>query len=278
MSQKIINMQLNLKLQSNRSQLPIIDETVMWPYLAKELECIPTPQIELFSGIKWGYYSQLFTPAYWKAQYLMHNQDNNFSINYRLGENILEEVVACLLGGFGLKSEIGLAAFDRLKKRGQIKKGASFDTICQSLKEPFSNKQKKVHYRFPNQKAKFISEFLNRDDLNSIPYYCDLTFREWLISVNGIGPKTASWITRNFLNSENVAIIDVHIHRACKLMGLISNHLDIQKDYFILEKIFLDFCKKLEVQPSKMDALMWLQMKESNKVALKAINNNRKKQ
>lgn len=266
-------MQLKIKLESRPTNLVTIDETMIWAELNEQMENLPTPSEELSPGVKWGYYGQMFTPAYWKVQYIMHNYDGNFSVNYRLGNDILEEVVACLLGGFGLKSEIGLAAFDRLRKRQQIRKGVSLSTINQSLKEPFIINKKKVHYRFPNQKAKFISEFLNRKDLNDLPMDEDIALRDWLLSINGIGPKTASWITRNYLDSENVAIIDIHIFRACLVMGIFSEKFDVQKDYFKLEQIFLQFCRELEVQPSKMDALMWLQMKESNRTALKLVNN-----
>ena len=229
------------------------------------------PTQEVLPGICWGYYGKLFTPAYWKIQYLMHSQNDSFSIQYKLGNNILEEVVACLLGGFGLKAETGLAAFDRMVNRNLIKEGIDYQPIFSSLEEPFSIAGKKVRYRFPNQKAKFIFQFLNRTDLKQIPLSNDLTFRKWLMSVNGIGPKTASWITRNYLNSENVAIIDIHIFRAGLIAGIFSEKLDVQKDYFKLEQIFIDFCKAIQVQPSKMDALMWLQMKESNRIAINAI-------
>lgn len=266
-------MQLNLQLDSDNTESIIIDETSQWNYLSEQLGFLPEPEKELLPGIKWGYSSQLYTPAYWKIQYLMYDIGENFDIKYRLGDNLLEEIVACLLGGFGLKSEIGLVAFKRLKKRNQIQSGIDYCTINDSLTEPFDLKGKKVKYRFPNQKAKFISELLNRSDLNAIPIDSDLKLRNWLVTINGIGPKTASWITRNYLGSENVAIIDIHIFRACVVMGLYNVKHSIQKDYDKLEQLFLYFCKKLEVQPSKLDALMWLQMKESNTNAIRLYNN-----
>lgn len=265
-------MQLSLKLNTQPHTASIIDETMLWKDLNKQIESFPTPNKEILPGIKWGCFSQLFTPAYWKLQYLMHNQNGDFIINFKLGENILEEVIACLLGGFGLKSEVGLAAFDRLKTRDLIKANTPFSTILDSLNEPFKIQNKSIHYRFPNQKSKFISEFLSRHDLQSIPLDNDIELRNWLLSISGIGPKTASWITRNYLGSERVAIIDIHIFRAFLVMGLFSKNYDIQRDYFKLEEIFLHFCKELKVQPSKMDALMWLQMKGFNRVALKAVN------
>ena len=264
-------MQLNIPLKSKSNKRKVIDETILWNDLNQRIDEFPQPNQEVFPGIRWGCYSQLFTPAYWKVQYLMHNNHGHFAINYRLGENIYEEVVACLLGGFGLKSETGLAAFNRLKKRQLIRANIPQSSILSALKEPFILNSKKIHYRFPNQKSKYITQFLNRHDIEQIPLYNDIELRNWLLTLNGIGPKTASWITRNFLGSEKVAIIDIHIFRAFNVMGLYSEKFDIQRDYLTLEEIFLDFCRAIDVQPSKMDALMWLQMKESNRVALKAL-------
>lgn len=234
---------------------------------------MPGPNQELLPGIKWGSSSQIYTPAYWKLQYLMHTQGDSFHITYRLGANILEEVVACLLGGYGLKAEVGLAAFDQLKKAGLIRPKVEFQTIRQVLLKPLTVGENQVRYRFPNQKAKFISEFLQRSDLQILPIHNDIMLRDWLLTVNGIGPKTASWITRNYCNSENVAIIDIHIFRACLVMGLFNDSLSVLKDYFKLEELFLYFCNALNVLPSRMDALMWLQMKASSPTVLRIIKN-----
>ena len=261
-----------MNYQLRFEELDVIEETPLLERINKQISTIPRPTMDFMPGIKWGNYGELFTPAYWKVQYLMYSENEKFDINYRLGDNILEEVVACLLGGFGLKSEIGLAAFHRLKTRRQIKEAITHEEILTSLKEPFVTNEKSVHYRFPNQKAKYITEFLNRNDLKLIPLDNDIELRDWLLSINVIGPKTAAWVTRNYLNSENVAIIDIHIYSACLIMGLYSEYYDIQKDYVKLEKIFLQFCCELDVQPSKMDALIWLQMKEANRNVLKLIN------
>lgn len=266
-------MEINANLMSKRSEI-LFDESFLWNDLKAVIENLSDYNQEVLPGIKWGCYSQLYTPAYWKVQYFLHTYKDKFSITYRLGENILEEVAACLLGGFGLNSEIGLAAFNRLRNRDQIQEGIDLLSISKSLMEPFFTvRGRKFHYRFPNQKAKFIFEFLNRNDLHQIPLQNDLALRHWLLSVNGIGPKTASWITRNFLDSEKVAIIDIHIFRAGLLSGIFLDVFDIQKDYFKLEQIFIQFCETLEVQPSKMDSIMWQQMKDSRRIALKTIQN-----
>lgn len=258
---KQLTKQMHLKLQSASTKQTVVDEIEIWDNLVKELHKFPTPDKELLPGVKWGNFGQLYTPAYWKAQYLLHDGNGHFSINYRLGDNLIQEIVGCLLGGFGLKAELGIAALRRLVERDLIKDGVSFSKIYSALLEPLIVNGKNCRYRFPMQKAKFISEFLNRNDLQSIPLFNDLTFRNWLLSVNGVGPKTASWVTRNYFQSEKVAIIDIHLFRACALMGLFNQTHRVQNDYFKLEQIFLYFCKELGVQPSKMDAVIWIQMK-----------------
>jgi endonuclease III len=40
------------------------------------------------------------------------------------------------------------------------------------------------------------------------------------MSLPGIGPKTASWIARNWLDADDVAILDIHIMRVGQVIGL----------------------------------------------------------
>jgi len=253
----------------------VIEEIQLFPKIKDNLKQMPPPEQELMNGVIWGSCDILFTPAYWKFQYNLNLTKEKYQINYRLGESILEEVVACLLGGFGLKAELGMAAFKRLKDKNKIRPKSTLDEIKSELIKPFNIDNKKMKYRFPNQKAKYISAFLNRDDLSSIPATDDIKLRNYLITVKGIGPKTASWITRNHLSSENVAIIDIHIFRACRLMGIYEEHFDVQKDYSKLELLFLKFCDSIGVRPSKMDALIWLHMKIGNKNAINILNKNK---
>lgn len=230
------------------------------------------PEERICSNLKWGDYNKLYTPAYWKTQYLLQENKTCNKINYKLGNNLVEEIIGCLLGGYGIKSEIGLLVFYRLKRNGLISTCSTFSDILSSLREPFIIKGNICHYRFYNQKARYIYNFLHRNDLNNLSIIdSDIKFRNWLMTVEGIGPKTASWVTRNFLDSENVAIIDIHIYRAGILGGWFSKKMNLQKDYFEMEKKFLEFCKAIDVRPSRMDSLMWNHMKASNNIALNCI-------
>lgn len=243
-----------------------------YKYFVDTISIVPDKSEEVLPGVYWGECGALFTPAYWKFQYNLYESGLYNNINYQLGETFLEEVVACLLGGYGIPAEIGLMAFLRLKQLKLITPKASLDDIKEALSTPFLvSKEKTVKYRFANQKSSYIYSFLNRHDLDNIPLNNDISLRKWLLKLDGIGFKTASWITRNWLNSNQVAILDIHIIRAGILAGFYDSEADVSKDYLILERKYLDFCSAMEVDPSKMDAIIWDVMKKNNKLALRYI-------
>ncbi len=233
---------------------------------------LPNADTELLPGIRWGNYCQLYTPAFWKYLYLANRLPDKGS-HHRLGSTILEEITACLLGGYGMPAELGLLAFERLKNHSLIVEGVSHVKIKKALSSPFvmqNGASKK--YRFYNQKSKFVYEFLNRNDLDTIPVSDDFEFRNWLLTIKGIGPKTASWITRNWFQSENVAILDIHILRAGKIAGIFDCTEGISSKYFDLENTYINFCNAMDVLPSNMDALIWNYMKKTNKLALRLLS------
>lgn len=235
-------------------------------------QCLPHHNSDVLPGIKWGHYCQLYTPAFWKFMYLSYDFSPNIN-SHRLGTNILEEITACLLGGYGMPAELGLAAFERLRNEKLIKPGVSYVKIKKALSTPFVlEEDKSKKYRFYNQKSKYIYSFLQRDDLDSIPEDNDISFRNWLLNIDGIGPKTASWITRNWFQSENVAILDIHILRAGRIAGFFDKNHDVSSQYFDLERCFIRFCRAIQVLPSNMDAIIWNYMKKTNKLALKVLS------
>jgi thermostable 8-oxoguanine DNA glycosylase len=164
-------------------------------------------------------------------------------------------------------------AFERFKAYGLIQPQAPFEAIAEALNLPFqTGKNKSVKYRFANQKAVYIWDFLNRKDLQEMPEADDLRLRDWLMTLKGVGPKTASWITRNWLRSERVAILDIHILRAGVITGFFKRNFNIATEYYELENNYLTFCNFLEVRPSDMDAIIWSYMKKNNKLALNILS------
>lgn len=244
------------------------DETALWNTVEKVAALIPDKDVEVYGELKWGYITQLFTPAFWKLQYELF--DCSTAHSYRLGSSLIEEVVMCILGGYGIPSEMGEKAFHEMKLRGLIQPSVSHEEILKCLSAPFESYDgRSIRYRFFNQKSRYVYQFLNRKDLNAIPIECDKELREWLLSNPGIGLKTASWITRNWLKSESVAILDVHLLRAGKLTGFFETN--VLSNYYLQEQQYLNFCRAIDVFPSKMDAVIWKYMKTNSRLAIKSL-------
>jgi len=88
-----------------------------------------------------------------------------------------------------------------------------------------------------------------------------LELRDELLNLEGVGPKTASWIVRNLRGSDEVAILDIHVLRACSAMAVFPEEVSLPKDYEALERRFLNFATAIEVRASILDAVMWTEMR-----------------
>jgi len=151
---------------------------------------------------------------------------------------------------------MGMLAFERLRERGLLSGRATEEQVLASLVEPFTVASGERRYRFAAQKASYLSRSLGvakNLDVNLQPR--DL--RDSLLTLPGIGPKTASWIVRNHLDADDVAIIDVHLHRACVMMNVFEPKSDPAREYFKLEDLFLRFAQAIRVRASLLDAIIW---------------------
>ena len=107
-----------------------------------------------------------------------------------------------------------------------------------------------------NQKAKFLWHAIHAVD--ALPTELSpRELRDYLTGVPGIGPKTASWIVRNHLDCDEVAILDIHILRAGAAIGIFESSADPSREYYQLEERFLQFCDAIDEPASLVDALMW---------------------
>jgi len=216
---------------------------------------LPGPDEFVLPGIRWGAFDELLTPAYWRGQAWQHEQLGTYRIT-RLGRTLSEEIAACLLGGFGMKAELGLAAFARLRDRGLLEKTAAAAVLERTLAEPFQLHGVSRRYRFPRQKARYLAACMLRlAEFNE--HSDDIVLRDQLAELPGIGLKTASWIVRNHRQSNRVAVIDVHILRAGRYLDLFPDTLGPQRHYRALEEAFLAFAAALGTAAGMLDSLMW---------------------
>jgi N-glycosylase/DNA lyase len=220
---------------------------------------IPGPNQNVMAGVKWGSAGELFTPAYWLIQ-CFFAEFYGSSIQLRLGRSLIEEIVACLLGGHGIKAETGIAAFENLRTLGLLAGPLIPERdLVEVLKTPLFVKGRWIRYRFPSQKAISIHHALSLMS-SEVPPEKPLELRKWLLKIRGIGLKTASWITRNWMATDSVAIIDIHIWRAGKLVGLFHRQRP-ERDYLEMEDLFLRFSNEIRIKASTLDMVIWSQMR-----------------
>ncbi|MBC7981336.1 MAG: 8-oxoguanine DNA glycosylase [Armatimonadetes bacterium] len=181
---------------------------------------------------------------------------------HKLGRSLVEEIAACLLGGYGMPAELGIAAFNRLRELGVLSQEASEASILRHLLEPIKVGHRMLRYRYPAQKAKFLALALSRMQRQAPPSeVAGKDLRDWLLSFEGIGPKTASWIARNYLATDEVAILDIHICRAGYKMGIFDLKQNVDRHYFQMEERFVKLAETMNVRTSLLDALIWEQMR-----------------
>lgn len=227
----------------------------------QELE-FPGPDVDVLPGVPWGRADEFLSPAYWALQARFESEYDDV-FGQPCGDRLWDRVAFCLLGGHGITYEMNQAAFDRLNEVGM------FDGPCvaaseieQCLRQPLQINGRQVRYRFPRVKAMYLAAAHSQFMREAAPT-ASQALRAWLLGFSGIGPKTASWIVRNHLGSDDVAILDVHVLRAGRLAGIFAVTDNVQRHYFSMEKRFLDFARSIGVPASRLDILMWQQMRRA---------------
>ncbi len=231
------------------------------------IRALVSPDVEVIPGVKWGRPEWVPSAAYWAAMSRFEGEDEDY---VRLEATLKEQVGFCLLGGFGITAEMNHAIYSLLDTEGIFAPGrdASAQEITVLLREPVAVGGKLKRYRFPNQRAARLAGALRR--VEEAPPCTDdpLKFRRELIQIPGIGPKTASWITRNWLGCDKVAILDIHIVRAGLLIGLFAPHQNVARNYEEMEARFLEFARAIDVRPSLLDAVMWRSMRKLGRTSV----------
>lgn len=225
----------------------------------------PGPLVELSPEghpqrtIRWGQAWQVGTPAYWVAMTQSAESRPSQSRTadfHRIGRSLPEEIAACMLGGYGIPHEVGLAAFRAVRDSGMLERAPEVAEIESVLCAPLRVGERSVRYRFPAQKARFLAAALSHVH-RSHPPDEPLALREWLLQIPGVGPKTSGWIVRNYLDSDDVAIIDIHVYRAGVDAGVFESGWTPQRDYKRMEALFLSWAAAGSVRAANLDAVIW---------------------
>lgn len=241
------------------SSIQTVFARVATGYIGRELP--PADQALPLNGLLWGMAEEICSPAYWAAQAWMWEVEA--PDHYKLGRSLEEELIACLLGGYGIPAEVGLAAYERLRVVNADDPGAlhNEEVVLALLVQPLNVKGRSVRYRFAKQKARYLAGSM-RQLLYVDQEASDRDLRDALTTLPGIGLKTASWIVRNWRDSDRVSILDIHILRAGRILQIFPESWSVERHYRELEGAFLRFADAISVKASVLDSVMWMNMRQ----------------
>jgi len=122
--------------------------------------------------------------------------------------------------------------------------------------------------RFPNNKAHYVFNarrvFTTSTGLKikkDIERFDDAReIRGWLVSeIKGLGYKEASHFLRNIGKGEGLAILDRHILKNLRLLGVIKEEKTVstKASYLMVETKLLEFTEKVKISPAELDLLLW---------------------
>ena len=182
--------------------------------------------------IPWRQIHEIGSAAFWIDQ----TTRSQLPTRHALGNGLREEFTACILGGFGIRGAMTLAAFHAVRDAGLLADGVEPTAVDleEVLRTPLSvpGHTRPIRYRFARQRAHRISVGLNMlAELRPTAHTSGRDFRDELLALPGVGMKTASWIARNTCNSDDLAVIDIHVHRAGVVAEVFDRSWTVQRHY-----------------------------------------------
>jgi len=124
-------------------------------------------------------------------------------------------------------------------------------------------RQKENYIRFHNTKARYLLDLKERygkiGKKLSEPVSA-LELREWLVmNVIGLGYKEATHFLRNIGKNDGLAILDRHILRILKRLGIIDSipKSMSKKQYLEIEHLFKEFADDVGIVLDELDLVFW---------------------
>ena len=185
--------------------------------------------------------------------------------------DVEDELLFCLLGGYGITEEHGRSAWETVRQLDPFSEAREDDDLFEILVatlefpqfKPFRTDGSPRRYRFPRQKASVIVKarewVCGRKPLDECLLYWDdpNDRRKILVECPGLGLKSASWLLRNLGMGAGLAILDVHLVRALQDAKRIGSDVRLPRDYYTVEKAFLRWCHELDAPSDAFDLFIW---------------------
>lgn len=184
---------------------------------------------------------------------------------------IEDELLFCLLGGFGISYELNRSAAEVVARLAPFSMGHDEGELRSRLEmllrgrnfEPRRADGGLRRFRFPVRKAAMIvaaRRWLHQQpplDQLLPSLGDDRERRAHMCTCPGVGPKTASWLLRNLGLARELAVLDVHVVRALSESGRLHRGAVLPRDYERVEQAFLGWCKELGADPCAFDLFVW---------------------
>jgi N-glycosylase/DNA lyase len=169
-------------------------------------------------------------------------------LNKKPSDELFKELCFCILtANFNAEKSI--------KIQNEI--GACF---LDNSEEELAKKLKNLGYRYPNTRAKYISESRKyKESLKEVIQFNDKQkLREWIVNnVKGLGYKEASHFLRN-IGFDDFAIIDFHIVDILVKHDLIKRPKTLTKTkYLEIENLLRTIGKKTNLTLAELDLYLW---------------------
>jgi len=134
------------------------------------------------------------------------------------------------------------------------------ECFLDNSEEDLAKKLKNLGHRYPNTRAKYISESRKcKESLKEVIQFNDKKkVREWIVNnVKGLGYKEASHFLRN-IGFDDFAIIDFHIVDILVKHGLIKRPKTLTKTkYLEMENLLRTIGKKTDLTLAELDLYLW---------------------
>ncbi|MCD6145124.1 MAG: N-glycosylase/DNA lyase [Methanosarcinales archaeon] len=169
---------------------------------------------------------------------------------------IFAELVFCILTPQS-KARVCWAAVENLLGKDLLLKGES-DQILGELHGVRFKYKKSEYVVEARDKLSIDGKIAIKSRISRFSDVCDA--REWLVrNVKGIGYKEASHFLRNIGFGENLAILDRHILKNLRSLGVIEEIPDSlsRRRYLEIEREMMEFADRVKIPMSHLDLVMW---------------------
>jgi N-glycosylase/DNA lyase len=126
--------------------------------------------------------------------------------------------------------------------------------------EELSQKLRAVGYRFPNIRAKYITESRKYKEklMRALTTFESKELREWIVqNIKGIGYKEASHFLRN-IGFTDFAVIDFHIIDILVRNNIIEKPKTLTRTkYLEIEQVLRTISKKTHLNLAELDLYLW---------------------